>query len=48
MEIFFCGQLNKDRSLTHFTHMDFCPSNNIVDIFDSFKQRMFLDSIRSF
>lgn len=45
MEIFFCGQLDKDRTLTHFVHMNFPPSNMITNIFDSFKQRMILDSI---
>ena len=45
MEIFFCGLLDKDRTLNHFVHMNFPPSNMITNIFDSFKQRMILDSI---
>jgi len=44
MEIFFSGQLDKDRTLPHFSHINFSPNSMITNIFDSFKQRMFLDS----
>lgn len=43
MEIFFSGQIDKDRALTYFSHIDVKP-NSILNVFDSFKQRMFLDS----
>ena len=44
IEIFFSGQLDKERTLTNFTHINFSSNNVIFNIFDSFKQKMFLDS----
>lgn len=44
MEMFFSGQVNKEKTLTYFQHVNFSP-NSVLNVFDSFKQRMFLDSI---
>ena len=45
IEIFFSGQLDKE-NLRRFTHLNFSPNTMITNIFDSFKQKMFLDSAK--